>query len=147
MKIKMWFFLQMVFLLLFNANAKAATISGYVSGNNEKQIRVFYPFNEFTTVQFLLQEKSLIDLDSSGKFTVQLDIAHPTFIKLYIDYNPVDLFVDNNSNLLVEIHLDSITKDSHKGWLNIKGEHAQGNLYFNEYNFDPHTEALKEVKT
>jgi hypothetical protein len=128
-----------LFLVLSAGNIMAATISGHVTGNTEKQLNVFYPFNGFTTVWFLLQEKSLVDLDTSNNFTVRLSINRPGFITLYIDYNPVDLFVDDSSDLFIEIHLDSIKGVSHKNWLGIKGKYAPGNLYFNEYNFYPHT--------
>lgn len=119
-------------------SVQGATISGHITGNVEKQLKVFYPFNDFTTVR-IIQEKSLVNLDSKNKFAFQINIAKPTFITLYIDYNPIDLFVDNNSDLFVEIHLDSIKKDGHNNWLNITGKYSRGNLYFNEYNFYPST--------
>jgi hypothetical protein len=127
------------FLVLLNTlSVQGATISGHITGNVEKQLKVFYPFNDFTTVR-IIQEKSLVNLDSTNKFAFELSIVQPVFITLYIDYNPVDLFVDNNSDLFVEIHLDSIKKDGHNNWLNITGKYSCGNLYFNEYNFYPST--------
>lgn len=124
-------------LLPFIASSQCK-ISGCVTGNLEKRLSVFYPFNGFSN-SFVPQDKSDIYLDSAGRFSFKLDLETPTFITLFIDNNPIWLIVDNKSELHIQIHLDSIKKDNHQNWLSITGKNSKGNLYFNEYNFDPYT--------
>ena len=138
----LYHFLIFLEILLFPFLASSqCKISGSVTGNVEKRLTVFYPFNGFSN-SLVPQDKSSIYVDSVGKFSFKLDLETPTFITLFIDNNPIWLIVDNKSHLQIKIHLDSIQRGNHQNWLSITGKNSRGNLYFNEYNFDPYTKYL-----
>ena len=104
----LYHFLIFLEILLFPFLASSqCKISGSVTGNVEKRLTVFYPFNGFSN-SLVPQDKSSIYVDSVGKFSFKLDLETPTFITLFIDNNPIWLIVDNKSHLQIKIHLDSI---------------------------------------
>lgn len=112
-------------------------IEGSVSGSATRRVELFYPINGFYNGN-ILQKNSISKLDSKNIFRFSIEINTPAFITIKVDHEPIWIAVEGNDNIKLEIHLDSLTKFSHKGFLKIEGTNSCGNLFINNFNFEPY---------
>ncbi len=127
-----------LFFLFFSSKQvfSQVLIKGEISNFPKSKTVLIEPINDIHNYVINKKEYQL-SLDDNGKFEKKLNLNSPVFLIIYIDMRPIWLFVEKNDTLEIKIHTDSLRPNSLNNAMIVKGKNALGNLFFNNYNYQP----------
>lgn len=118
-------------------NAKSQTlITGFVSDTTIRHISIYEPINGFCNDRDFYDFNNEVIL-TNGNFKKQISISEPNFIVVEIESEPLQLFVEPYDTINLSINLMGFSRDSFYNKVKMTGRNAEGNLFFNYFNFYP----------
>jgi thiol-disulfide isomerase/thioredoxin len=130
--------MRILILLIFfctklNANV---LIRGKVADSNKSKMILLEPILGVQNSR-ISKKEYLVTIDSNRHFLKALHVDNPIFLILFIELRPIWIFVEPNDTIDMEINVDSLLPNSLNKAILFRGKNALGNLYFNEYNYQP----------
>lgn len=132
----MFFLTILLAFTLTNIGHCQVVISGLISDSNHSNIVLFEPINGFYNDE-LAGHQGLVTPDKNGYFEKKIGLQHPMMLCLRIGLQPIHFFAEPGDTIRMDINVNKFTESSPNGGIIFNGNNAKGNIYFNEFNFNP----------
>lgn len=129
----------LIFLFVFGFNhalGQYTALSFKVKDSLKRQIAFFGPIDGHANRSiptFIIRNNN----SDETIFTKRIKITKPVAIEIHFGYEPLWLYIEPGQNIQIDINLNRFTNKSTNGGLKIRGPNAEGNEYFNDFNFQP----------
>lgn len=128
----------LILILIWQYNSTCfpqVLLKGQILKNNSS-VYILQPIDGFAN-RVITRPNFRLYPDRSGKFETKLDIKSPVMITMLIGIRPVWLFVEPNDTISLNINASEFTQNSPKDAIQLGGNNAIGNEFYNKFNYQP----------
>ncbi len=132
-----------LFILIAFSCFSQAFIKGKIINKGAAEVILYEPINEYCNNHLIGKPSFNLKVNAEGYFEKKLQIHEPIVIMIAISQIPVWVFIEPKDTIGIEIDISKFEKTSPNGGIVFTGKNAEGNAFYNYFNFVPRRKFIK----